>query len=269
MRRLKKAASVLLVLSLPGILAPADRKAGSFSVNGFAGPCVLLGPSDFRQYYRPRVGFGGMLRYSITEKSVIGIGYLRIPYRLDRNRFEKELRDGIRLSELDVLGLHTSSLNVLLDGGGLTANLFSINFIRYFTRPESRTGLYLTGGFGYCLLDFNDLTVDGSIQGTLVDSSTGTTVPVDEPIGRITYSGGELKKNTGMENRSGLNAGLGFEFRIWKNVTVFAESKYHCVLTEAKTRPAGSVGGVGSGSLEKTGGKVQWISTMAGFRAGL
>ncbi len=263
----KIVATALLVLALPAVSISASRKVHSFSFSGFGGPSMLLGPSDIKEYFDPRFGFGGMLRYRLTEKTGMEIEYTRIPFRLDKKRFEKELRGAVNLSELEVLGFHASSLNLGLEGGGVTDNFFSIGLVRYLTGPESRTGVYFTAGGGYCLLDFNDLTVDGNIRGSLADSSTGTTVPVDESIGRITYSSDEMKKTTGMENRWGLDAGLGFEYRIWKNLTVFTEGKYHCVFNSIKAIPANASNG--SGQPEKTGGNIRWITVFGGIRAGL
>jgi opacity protein-like surface antigen len=120
---------------------------------------------------------------------------------------------------------------VSISGGEIKTGILSANLLKYFTPPESSAGFYLTLGGGYYMFSFNDVVVEGE------------SIPMNEDK---------------TENKFGINGGLGLEFSAGEKLTIFAEGKYHYVLTkEVKDAEPD----------EK--GKVQFITVMGGLRFSL
>jgi len=126
-----------------------------------------------------------------------------------------------------------SGMELELSGMDLVAKIISANFMQYFTHPDASFGFYVTAGGGYYMLSATDLKIKISYQGQTVEETESME---DE-----------------LEDKFGVNGGIGVELQFGPNFIVFAEGKYHYLFGEEEG-PDGDKG------------NLSFITAMGGIR---
>jgi opacity protein-like surface antigen len=201
MKMSKIVIAVLLMAALPMSFAFGQRAAGQFSIGGFGGVGLPMGPSEFKDNWKMGIGFGGEIKYQLTDMTGLAASFTLQPFKINEDAFADEM------------GVNLDDYTIEIDGGDVKVNIMSANLIQYFTPPSAGIGLYLTAGGGYYQFSFDDVTARVLYQGEVVIEQT---VDVNES-----------------ENKMGLNGGLGLEMTLGSNLFLFAEGKYHYVFTES------------------------------------
>ncbi len=124
----------------------------SFSIGGFAGTGLPIGPESFSENFGMGLGFGGELKLNITEKTSIAGSFTVQKVMLDD---EKTLSD------------YGAAANDNIEGGDVTTNIISVNLVQYFTPPDAFMGFYLTAGGGYYIMSADDIKITQSGGGSL------------------------------------------------------------------------------------------------------
>jgi outer membrane protein W len=143
-------AKVVLALTLIAVLAVpsfAQRTPGSYSIGGFAGIGMLQKPTFIKDSWKNSIGFGGELKYNVSEMTSLAASFTYIPFKLNTDKIKQEFG--------------AEAANVSISGGELKTSVISVNLLKYFTAPEASAGVYFTVGGGYYMFKFGDLTVEG------------------------------------------------------------------------------------------------------------
>lgn len=196
---MRKFIAVLLLIFVPVLLVSGDRAPGSYSIGGFGGLGMPMGPKDFKDAFKQGIGFGGEFKYNINETTSLGLSFSYIPLKLDVDK----MKDSFAL----MAKASVSASTLEISGGNLNVMPISANLIKYFTPPEASAGFYLTLGGAYYMMKFTDM--------------------------KVTYGPFEQTYKGSSENDFGLNGGLGLEFKAGETMNIFVEGKYHYVFTKS------------------------------------
>jgi opacity protein-like surface antigen len=184
--------AAILLCAIPFTLVHAQRSAGSLTIGGFGGIGLPIGPESFAENFKMGLGFGGELKFNITEKTSIAGSFTMQKLMLDD---DKTLAD------------NGASAGDKIEGGDISTNIISVNLIQYFTPPDAFMGFYLTAGGGYYMMSASDITITQSTGGSLTISTDA------------------------YDNNFGINGGAGFEFGAG-TLCFLAEGKFHYIFTE-------------------------------------
>ncbi|MBS3817991.1 outer membrane beta-barrel protein [bacterium] len=192
--KVKKLVVAFLIITLiPLTTAFAQRRAGSWSLGGFAGTGTPMAPEFFKDYWNSGVGFGGEFIYNLSSRISVGARFQHLPFPLDQDEI---------LAELPI----PADASLTIEGGNIKANIFSANILAYLTSPESLVGFYVIGGASLYQLSSDDVTMTMEYLGQ-------------------TYS--ETQEGEEMDDKFGINGGAGIEINAGGMFNVFAEGKYH------------------------------------------
>ena len=190
---------VVLLCVMPFVLVHAQRTPGTLSFGGFAGLGMPMKPSPFKDYWKKSIGFGGELKYNLSEMSSFCASFTYLPFKLNQDAFK------------DLIGGMVEGADVEVSGGAVKASIISANLIQYFTPPEAGTSLYFTGGGGYYMFKPSDVTFKLTFQGQTFQ---------------------ETEKAEESKNGFGLNGGVGLEMTMGTSMLLFVEGKYHYTFVE-------------------------------------
>lgn len=195
----------ILICVVPFTLVHAQRSAGSFSIGGHAGAGLPIGPESFSEDFGIGLGFGGELKFNISEKTSIAGSFTIQKMMLDDEKIKND---------------YMAATDDKIEGGDVTTNIISVNLVQYFTPPDASMGFYLTAGGGYYMMSADDIKITQSGGGSL-------TISTDK-----------------WENNFGINGGAGLEFG-GGTLCFFAEGKFHYIFTEVEaTMLITAMGGV-------------------------
>jgi hypothetical protein len=196
--------AAILFSILPLSSAQGTRIRGSLSFSAFASAGLPLGPDHFTKIWNPGVGFGTEARYHLTRMDALSVGFTFQPFRLDGREF------------LESVGPILGATWEIKGGGSIQTSCISVDYIRYFTPPESSLGFYLMAGGGIYLKRPKDVNIEATIIYPGLPKIQST-VKTDEP-----------------ENKPGLNGGAGLELSLASRMDFVIEAKYHVFFTQNK-----------------------------------
>jgi len=200
---MRKITAVVLGLLVCLPLAVDARSAGKVSLSGFGGIGLPMNPTFFKDYFKMGVGFGGEIRFHLSEMTALAGSFTRQPFKLNADKFSDLFAEETELGEARI------------SGGNIICNVISANVIRYFSPSESPSSLYLTLGGGYYLLPAGEVTVQ---------------------VGMFKYT----EKFKLDEKKFGLNGGVGLEAEMNPNMNLFVEGKFHFIFTDDAEDDAGA-----------------------------
>ena len=185
--------SAILICVVPFTLVHAQRTAGHFSIGGYGGVGLPIAPEDLSEDFVMGLGFGGSLKFNLTNTTTIGAGVVVQKLMLDD---EKALSDYGGNPEDNV------------EGGDINTNIIFVNLVQYFTSPDAFMGFYVMAGGGYYMM-------------------SSSTIKITQP------GGGSLTVTTDKydDNNIGINGGVGLEFGSGV-LGFFVEGKFHYIFTE-------------------------------------
>jgi len=204
---MRKLLAVLLLVAVPVVLISADRDPGTYSLGGFGGMVMPMGPKGFKDYFKSGIGFGGEFKYNVNPTTSLGLSYTYVGFKAKEDAF-RTLFEGMLFKP-------AGTMTITIDP--YTVSIISANFIKYFTQPEASTGFYLTLGGGYYMMKSPDVKVE---MDGISDTEKGE-----------------------KENRFGLNGGLGMEIKAGQKMNFFVEGKYHYVFTKDESNSNNSDSG--------------------------
>ncbi|MBN2416257.1 outer membrane beta-barrel protein [bacterium] len=185
--------TAILLCVVPFALVNAQRAAGHFSIAGFAGAGLPMGPEAFKDNFGMGMGFGGGLKFNVTEKTSLAVSFIAQKLMLDDDKI------------LDDYGAGSDDT---IEGGDVNINVISANLVQYVTPPDAFLGFYLTAGGGYYMMSATDMKITQPGGGSL-------TVSTDA------YDANNVGVNGGVGVEIGLGT-LGFSI----------EGKFHYIFTE-------------------------------------
>jgi hypothetical protein len=201
MRHTKMILLTVLVLSLIGSCAYAQRTPGTYSIGAFGGVAMPQGPKEFKDYFKSGYGFGGEFKYNVNPKMSLAGSFSMVNFGIKEKAIE------------DMVG--EPGVKVTIEGGGLKVNVIQANLLYYLMPPESATELYLVGGGGYYMMKpENPDKVEVEFEGETID------------ITDMMDMGTETS-----ENDMGVQFGAGMDLPLG-SMNLFFEGKYHIVFTE-------------------------------------
>jgi len=204
MRKQKVFLAVVLVCLLPLTMVSAQRTAGSFSIGGFGGIGLPMGPEGFKDYFNMGIGFGGKVKFNFTEMTGISASFTYQPFKIDMDI----VTDVFAAAAGAIPGMEVD-----ITGGNPKVYIIAAHLVQYITAPDAAVGLYLKAGGGMYRFGFDDVTVKMTYMGSTVETT--------EEIGVS-------------ENKMGFNGGLGFEMSMSSNMWLFFEGLFHYVFTEVE-----------------------------------
>ncbi|HHS12354.1 MAG TPA: hypothetical protein ENN03_01145 [bacterium] len=225
MRKLTIALTVLMVCILPLSMVHAQRTAGSLAVEGFGGIGYPMSPEFFTDFWQMGIGFGGGAQYNFTDMTGFKVSYTYLPFKLNSDEFLKLFEEMI-----------PAGMEIEIKGGAVNNSIISANLVQYLTPPDASFGFYIVAGAGYYLFSMGDLEMKVTYQG---QTETVTEEMEDD-----------------MDDKIGINGGVGLEFMIGTTMNLFFEGKYHYLFGEEE-------------GFDDTGGMISFITAMAGIRINL
>lgn len=214
--------ALLIITLIPLTSLFAKRTPGSLALGGFVGTGHPMSPEFFKDYWKTGgIGFGGEVIYNLTNKISLGARFHHLPFPLDGD----ELLAEIPLPE---------GATLTLEGGDINANIFSANVLAYLTPPEASVGFYLTGGASLYQISSTEITMTAEYQGQ-------------------TFS--ETQEGEEMDDKFGINGGVGIEINAGGMFNVFAEGRYNYRFGKEEGGPP-----------EAEAGTVNFLSLLGGVR---
>jgi len=147
-----KIVAVILICVVPFTLVHAQRSAGSFSIGGHAGAGLPMGPESFTEDFGMGLGFGGELKFNISEKTSIAVSFTAQKVMLDDDKIKND---------------YGAAANDKIEGGDVATNIISVNLVQYFTPPDAFMGFYLVAGGGYYMMSADDIKITQTGGGSL------------------------------------------------------------------------------------------------------
>ncbi|MFW6140720.1 MAG: hypothetical protein ACOC5S_05135 [Acidobacteriota bacterium] len=215
MKAKKLLIAFLIITLIPLTSAFAQRRAGSWTLGGFAGTGMPMSPEFFKDYWKSGIGFGGEFIYNLSRRISLGARLQHLPFPLDQDEM---------LDEFPI----PADVSLTIEGGNIKANIFSANILAYLTSPEALVGFYVIGEASLYKLSSDDITMTVEYQGQ-------------------TYS--ETQEGIEMDDKFGINGGAGIEINAGGMFNVFAEGKYHYRFGEEEGPPDTEAGSINIFSL--------------------
>jgi len=241
MRRGKVLFAAVLLCVIPFTLVNAQRAAGTFSIGGFGGVGMPMGPEFFKDFLKMGIGFGGEFKYNFTEMTSFAASFTYQPFKLDEDKIIEEVTEGEEIPE---------GMEITVEGGTLKMSIISANLIQYFTPPEASAGFYVTAGGGY----YTTKIADAKLKWAYMGESDEMELWKEE----------DWKPENGFgldKSGFGINGGLGLEMRLGTNMFLFAEGKYHYTFVEIN-----AIDEEMKEDVKKEFGKLSFITIMGGVR---
>ena len=230
-------------MAMTGIfLAAALVHGQGFSVGGFGGYGMPLGPELISEYWKGGLGFGGEIRFDLNERTKIALTYLNQTLKSDIGL--EDLGLGLDDIDLDELTGYGFDVDMSLSGMDIKSNIITANIVQYLNNPGGGSAVYGTAGIGYYMIGVSDVkfeySVSGSIYGVYFDESDKQTIDMSDEG----------------EDKFGINGGLGLEMKAGSMI-LFAEAKLHYVFTDLEEPEE---------DFDKEGGNMMFLSILGGIR---
>ncbi|MBN2031221.1 outer membrane beta-barrel protein [bacterium] len=171
-----------------------------FSVGGFGGVGMPVGPSLFQDYYQWNFNAGVDFIYHFSQMTGLHFHMTYQPYHFDDHQVKEELEDAFGES---------GSVDEIR-GGSIWMSLFSMHLMQYLQSPNRSPRFYVFIGGGLAIRKTADIEINGSIF-------------------NYQYNRTDTLRS---ETTFGLSGGAGFTITCTENISLFAQGQYHHIFSE-------------------------------------
>ena len=210
------ATTLVLVMSLVVmVITPGYSAEKTIGLLGSLG--LPQSQNNFSDLYGTGFGFGLEYKRNLINKTNLVLGFSHTIYAEDTEALASFYRDVMQANCNARWWLTTQAKigSAAATGGGLAVQTFSAAISQYLINSE--VGVYLVAGPGLYLYRWDELTV--TAPRTVYDPAKDTTTELEET----------LKRRESVKFVPAFFGGLGLEFNVLSNISLFVEGKYSYV----------------------------------------